>query len=219
MLAAPVAGMVPGIPPTTTPSQASIERARDGLSRQNSITSTRRSRASSPAQATWPHVEQLPPHYQHRQSLSSHHPHQHTHPHQHHHHHPPAVASSPTSSAFAHSRVEDVERNRAELDLAKKENDLLKRRVRELERVLTVRRRTSTSDATPMDPSPSASTTGGGPKADAAVKGTPREKEQEMATGTKAEKDENNEKEKDKDEELAGLEPRGRQSGSPGRTG
>lgn len=127
------------------------------------------------------------------------------------------MALSPTNSAFAPSRIEDVERNRAELDVAKKENDLLKRRVRELERVLTVRRRTSTSDAAPVDPSPSPSTTGGGQKTDVAVKGTPRENEQEISTGAEAEKEKD--KEKDKGEELGGAEPRGRQSSSPGRTG
>lgn len=81
--------VVPGIHATTTPSQASIERAR-GVSRQNSITS-RRSRASSPAQPTLTNLESLPPHYQHRQSLSSHH----QHPYQHH-HHPAPLAHLPS---------------------------------------------------------------------------------------------------------------------------
>lgn len=149
--------VVPVIPSSTTPSQASIERAREGLSRQNSITSTRRSRASSPAQPSWVNLESLPPHYQHRQSLSSYH----QHPYQHHHHPPPATAhqppaSSPTNATFAPSRLEDVEKHKAELEVVMRENEMLRRRIRELERIASSRRRTPSGETAPADPSASA---------------------------------------------------------------
>ncbi|KAI9887961.1 MAG: hypothetical protein M1823_000218 [Watsoniomyces obsoletus] len=136
--------------PITTPSQASIERAREGgvMSRQNSITSTRRSRASSPAHqpSSWaPAVDHHHP-QQPRQAMPS--PHYHVHPYQHHHvpHAPlPLTASSPTSSGFMTARLEETAMHRAEMEAAKRENEALKKRIRELERVMSARRQSSAS--------------------------------------------------------------------------
>ncbi|KAI9830564.1 MAG: hypothetical protein M1826_004590 [Phylliscum demangeonii] len=141
----------------TTPSQASIERARDGIlpiSRQNSMTA-RRSRPSSPGPSlsTPAHVESLPPHYQHRQSLTSGpHPHPHAHPHPHPHavlpaSSPPTLAALTSSSSGSGShttcpttaRYEETALHRAELELALGENEVLKARIRELERLLRSR--------------------------------------------------------------------------------
>lgn len=129
---------------TTTPSQASIERARETVSRQNSITSQRRSGASSPAHPSVSHPDTFPQqhhhHHQphHRQSLSSSH---HT-----------QATTSPTASGFAIPRYEEVAQHRAELEAAKRENELLKRRIRELERVVSARRRSVSEAGDGMGP-------------------------------------------------------------------
>ncbi|KAI9793216.1 MAG: hypothetical protein M1816_000637 [Peltula sp. TS41687] len=122
---------------TTTRSQASIERSAV-ISRQNSVTSRRSPRAASPAQNN---VESLPqPYYQHRPSLSSHHSST-AHP-----QHPHGISSSsPTNSTFsplppttmmAPSRYEETALHRAELEAAMRENEALKKKIRELESVV-----------------------------------------------------------------------------------
>ncbi|KLU81518.1 hypothetical protein MAPG_00605 [Magnaporthiopsis poae ATCC 64411] len=146
------------------PAQAGRPYA-SSLSRQNSTTS-RRSRASSPIQTS--HVVTQP---------HSHHQHYPPHPNHHHHHQPnPAdplpgggyfhraqPGSGPTPSELspglvpATSRYEEVAFYRSELDSAKRENDILRRRIRELERAVRERRASDASRARSESVSTSAS--------------------------------------------------------------
>ncbi|KAI9827864.1 MAG: hypothetical protein M1832_004353 [Thelocarpon impressellum] len=106
------------------PPRPSAERARGSLSRQNSVTSSRRSGASSPAP-----VAQSPHHQEH---FPQHH---HRHSHQSHHALPQEGGpTSPPSTAVA--RHEDAAFQRAELEAVKRENETLRRRIRDLERVV-----------------------------------------------------------------------------------
>jgi hypothetical protein len=133
---------------TTLPSQASTERIRDGVSRQNSMTSSRRSGASSPA---IPFSEPFPQLYQHRPSVSSHHPPSHN---------PLELASSPSvSSTAGTARYPEAAFHRAELDTVQRENETLKRRIRDLERVISNRRQSDASRQRSESMTSAASTT------------------------------------------------------------
>ncbi|KAI9833164.1 MAG: hypothetical protein M1819_003787 [Sarea resinae] len=138
------------IPPGA--SYASSERTREGLSRQNSVASSRRSGRSSPMlSSSLPPDTQYP--YFHPSSRSM--P---THPLQ----SPQGVysaqpAASPermrsassSSSAATTARYEEVAFHRAELETVRHENNILRRRVRELERELTNRRQSAAAARVP----------------------------------------------------------------------
>ncbi|KAI9799630.1 MAG: hypothetical protein M1833_003945 [Piccolia ochrophora] len=137
---------------TTVPSQASAERARDSLSRQHSVTSSRRSGASSPslssAHSSVQPSDNFPLYYHHRPSLSSHQS-QNLPPHSAHSTQASAgtdQALSPPTAGVATARYEETVHHRAELEAVKRENETLRRRIRDLERAVQSRRQ-STSES------------------------------------------------------------------------
>ncbi|CAG8974017.1 hypothetical protein HYALB_00008566 [Hymenoscyphus albidus] len=117
------------------------------LSRQNSMTSSRRSGASSPAplSSSYTHPDHFPHFYQQRPSLTSHqrdpsytnlhasiaHNNENVNPN---------LRSDSITSVPTTGRYEETAFHRHELDSVKRENELLKRRIRELERTLRARR-------------------------------------------------------------------------------
>ncbi|MCJ1368178.1 hypothetical protein MMC16_007319 [Acarospora aff. strigata] len=142
-------------------SQAAAERARETLSRQNSMTSSRRSGTSSPSMSSsLQHADHFLNSYSNRHSISS----------QHSHHqsvqftptHTTTIPDNPrspslSSSAAATARYEEAAYHRSELETVKRENEILRRRIRELERGLSAQRdshadhrRRSTSTTTSM---------------------------------------------------------------------
>ena len=120
---------VSGITPARDPPPV-----RESLSRHDSIASSRRSEASSPSLASSLHQSDhfpslLPP----RHSISIHNP---------------ISTSSVTSHQHSISpittrptRLEEVAHHRSELEVVKRENETLRRRIRDLERTLSNRRR------------------------------------------------------------------------------
>ncbi|KAH0536197.1 hypothetical protein FGG08_006905 [Glutinoglossum americanum] len=118
--------------------QATTDRAREGrLSRQNSFTSSiisdRRSRTSSPVPGLY----------------GGDHQHYRQHSYSHTHAYIPTPSSAPalygsdgilSPSAVATSRYEETAHHRAELESVKRENEALRRRIKELERVISARR-------------------------------------------------------------------------------
>ncbi|KAI9805472.1 MAG: hypothetical protein M1825_000723 [Sarcosagium campestre] len=145
--------------PGTILSQASTERVRGSLSRQNSMTSSRRSGASSPslssAHSSMYQTDHLPANMQHhRQSYSSNHGHGLS-IHSTHYAGSLDPGVSPTSAGSAIARYEEAAHHRSELEVVKRENDALRRRVRDLELLVRSRRqstsetgRSTTSDST-----------------------------------------------------------------------
>lgn len=112
---------------------------RDALSRHNSITSSRRSEASSPSLSSSLHQgDHFPNLLPLRQSSSSQHGHSQS-------AHIQTMGtgnarSSYLPSAVGTSRYEEAAHHRSELDIVKRENESLRRRIRELERSLNSRR-------------------------------------------------------------------------------
>lgn len=114
---------------------------RDALSRHNSITSSRRSEASSPSLSSSLHQgDHFPNLLPHRQSSSSQHGYSQS-------AHIPLQTLSPSNPRPSHlppavgtSRYEEAAHHRSELDIVKRENESLRRRIRELERSLNNRR-------------------------------------------------------------------------------
>lgn len=118
------------------------------LSRQNSITGSRRSGASSPAplssaQSSYQHPDHFPYFYQQRPSIAP--------------HRDPSSGNLATLSSANELRTESVTSvpttgryeetayHRHELEAVKRENEALKRRIRELERTLQARRQSDAS--------------------------------------------------------------------------
>jgi len=117
------------------------------LSRQNSMTGARESRASSPApissaQSSYQQPDHFPHFYQQRPSMSMH-------------REPSNSSTLPTllgtgievgvTSVQTTGRYEETAYHRHELESVKRENDALKRRIRELERTLRARRQSDAS--------------------------------------------------------------------------
>jgi hypothetical protein len=118
------------------------------LSRQNSMTGSRRSGASSPAplssaQSSYQHPDHFPYFYQQRPSIAP--------------HRDPSSGNLATlssgnelrtesvTSVLTTGRYEEMAYHRHELDAVKRENEALKRRIRELERTLRARRQSDAS--------------------------------------------------------------------------
>lgn len=141
---------VSGVAPARDATAASslLSHARESLSRQNSVASSRRSEASSPSlSASMPHGDQLQWTLPHRPSMSqqSHAPNPHL-PQQ-------AIshtnARSPTrATSIVSTRYEEAAYHRSELESVKRENETLKRRIRELEKGLSGRRQSSIGQPT-----------------------------------------------------------------------
>lgn len=117
------------------------------LSRQNSITSSRRSGASSPApissaQGSYQQPDHFPYFYQQRPSMASHRESSSGNI-------PTATEGSrpesATTSVQTTGRYEETAYHRNELDNVKRENEMLKRRIRELEATLRARRQSDAS--------------------------------------------------------------------------
>ncbi|KAL3423629.1 hypothetical protein PVAG01_05376 [Phlyctema vagabunda] len=127
------------------------------MSRQNSMTSSRRSGASSPAplssaQSSYQHPDFFPQLYQQRPGLSQHLSAGHS----------ATLTSNPDPSrsrresltqVSTSGRYEEAAFHRHELDSVKRENEALKRRIRELERTLQVRRQSDASMSRPRSES------------------------------------------------------------------
>ena len=136
---------VSGVAPArdATAAGSLLSHARESLSRHNSHASSRRSEAASPLlAASMPHGDQLQWTLPHRLSMSqqshasSPHFSQQTISH--------VNARSPTRpTSIVSPRYEEAAFHRAELESVKRENELLKRRIRELERGLSDRRQSS----------------------------------------------------------------------------
>lgn len=137
---------VSGVPQArdATAAGSLLSHARESLSRHNSVASSRRSEAPSPSlSASMPHGDQFQWTLPYRPSIS-----QQSHalnPHL------PQPATnhanirSPTqATSIVSTRYEEAARHRSELDSVKRENETLKRRIRELERGLSRRRQSST---------------------------------------------------------------------------
>jgi hypothetical protein len=95
----------------------------------------------------------------------------------------PPTPATLASSVVATSRFEETAYHRAELEAVKKENETLRRRVRELERVLSSRRQASTSSRTRSE---SASTSASVP---AVTVSRTREREKEKEKEKEGEED------------------------------
>ncbi len=168
-----VSGMAPSMNSTLPQgaSQASAERVRDGLSRQNSVaSSSRRSGTSSPSlSSSFQHGGEAFPHFYAGRQHGAHTT------------HPPSSSHGPSSgglatrpeynarspsvsSAAATARYEEVTLHRSELDAVKHENEALRRRIRELERSLRNRQQGDEGGARERSESvsTSASVPGGG---------------------------------------------------------
>lgn len=136
-----VSGITPAREHTNAPttSQAAAERARGSLSRQNSMSSSRRSGTSSPSlSSSLQHPDHFSHFYSNRHSISSQHGAPYPQPAQLTHAHPavsPDVPRSPSTT-----RYEEAAYHRSELEVVKRENETLRRRIRELERGLSARR-------------------------------------------------------------------------------
>jgi len=119
LAASTVSGIAPARDSATATPHAS--QPRESMSRHNSVASSRRSGASSPA-------------FGYRHSSTSQQPIS------------PGNARSPSlNSGAAAARYEETTQHRAELEAVKRENESLKRRIRELERSLNSRRTSSSN--------------------------------------------------------------------------
>jgi hypothetical protein len=141
-----VSGVAPSRDSTTTSSRPSMDMTRETVSRQNSLSSSRPSGTSSPSiSSSLQHGDHFPHLTLQRQSINS---------------HSPLLQSSstvpPTSAAEHHrspsisstaatARYEEAAYHRAELEAVKRENEALRRRIRELERSLQGRRSSDAS--------------------------------------------------------------------------
>jgi hypothetical protein len=141
-----VSGVAPDRSRGTLPRHDSIPQSHS-LSRQNSMTGSRRSGASSPAplssaQSSYQHPEHFPHFYQQRPNLPNREPSSGN---------VPALApqeglrSDSITSVQTTGRYEETAYHRHELDNVKRENEALKRRIRELERTLRERRQSDAS--------------------------------------------------------------------------
>lgn len=132
---------ISGIAPARDVSAPYSSYSRDALSRHNSITSSRRSETSSPSLSSSLHQgDHFPNLFPHRQSSSSQYGHSQP-------AHVPLQTMSPGNvrsshlpSAVGTSRYEEAAHHRSELEIVKRENESLRRRIRELERNLNSRR-------------------------------------------------------------------------------
>jgi len=138
-------GAVTGIAPAREIVHAAPQN-RDSLSRQNSVASSRRSEASSPSlSSSLLHGDHFPSSLPQRQSFVLQHA------------HPsgsnalqlsssPGTARSPSRpQAISSARYEEAALHRSELEAARQENEALRRRVKELERSLSIGRSQSHS--------------------------------------------------------------------------
>ncbi|MCJ1290303.1 hypothetical protein MMC34_001839 [Xylographa carneopallida] len=135
-------GTVSGIIPARDTTLHLSGHSRDSLSRQSSVTSFRRSELPSPSlplpQSQGDHFH---PTQTHRHSSTSQHGYLH-HSHMSTQAITPSDARSPTrTSAVGTARFEEAAFHRSELEAAKHENDMLRRRIRDLERTLSGQRR------------------------------------------------------------------------------
>ncbi|OAX85205.1 hypothetical protein ACJ72_00434 [Emergomyces africanus] len=153
-----IAGGVTSIAPSrereapSSSSRPSLDITRGSLSREASVTSHRQSGNASPllSSSYQPHGEYLSHH--HTSNLNSSHPPSHSYSHSHSHRssltsHPVPIPTSQHSTATVDharsgsmsssvgllSRYEEAAHHRAELEAVKRENDILRRRIRELE--------------------------------------------------------------------------------------
>lgn len=155
-----------GIAPAPDRSRTSLPRHDSytippALSRQNSTTGSRRSGASSPAPlSSAPSSYQHPDHFPH---FYPHQPHQPQRPIPHREPSGGALhASDSVTSVQTTGRYEETAYHRNELEAVKRENDALKRRIRELERTLRVRRQSDASRTRSESVSTTASLSGVG---------------------------------------------------------
>ena len=136
---------VSGIAPArdATAAGSLLSHARESLSRHNSVASSRRSEAPSPSlSASLPHGDQFQWTLPHRPSVSQ--QSQVLNPHLPQQAVSHANARSPTrATSIVSPRYEEAAHHRAELESVKRENETLKRRIRELERGLSGRRQSS----------------------------------------------------------------------------
>ncbi|PGH31353.1 hypothetical protein GX50_05892 [[Emmonsia] crescens] len=151
-----IAGGVTSIAPSrereapSSSSRPSLDITRGSLSREASVASRRRSGNASPSLSSsyQPHGEHLSHH--HTPNPNSPHPPSHSYPHSHRSsltsHPVPIPTSQPSATTADHarsgsissstgmlSRYEEAAQHRAELEAVKRENDMLRRRIRELE--------------------------------------------------------------------------------------
>lgn len=157
-------GVAPDRARGTLPRHDSIPQSQS-LSRQNSMTGSRRSGASSPAPPSG--SEHLPYFYQPRPSIP---------------YREPSggqlggfgdgMRSDSVTSVQTTGRYEETAYHRHELEAVKRENDALKRRIRELERTLRARRQSDASRTRSESVSTTASVSGVG-------RGREREKDEE----------------------------------------
>ncbi len=125
-----------GIAPARDAAALYQSHARESLSRHDSMASSRRSEASSPSLSSslqqGDHFSTL---LSHRQSVSSSQQGQSQHP-----NNAVSARSSYLPSTASTSRFEETAHHRSELEMVKRENESLRRRIRELERYLSSRR-------------------------------------------------------------------------------
>ncbi|KAL8692334.1 MAG: hypothetical protein Q9218_002627 [Villophora microphyllina] len=116
------------------------------LSRQNSTTSSRRSQASSPSlSSSLLQGDHFPNLVSHRHASSSQPPTSSGQSHQHNLTPAASARSSYLHSSAATARYEETAHHRSEMEIVKRENEMLRRRIRELERTLGSRRASSVS--------------------------------------------------------------------------
>jgi len=150
---------ISGITPARDVAGPHLSHARETLSRHNSVTSSRRSEASSPSLSSSLHQGDYFPHLlAHRQSGSSQHGYIASPPNTQRTMSPSSARSSFVPSNVATARYEEATYHRSELEVAKRENEALRKRIRELERTLSTRRgsdagRVSTDSASTRGPS------------------------------------------------------------------
>ena len=126
-----------------------VYSARESLSRHGSVASSRRSEASSPSvSSSLYQTDHFPGTIPLRTPSMSHHPQptaQHQHAPSNTPFHPTIVPGSArtsfTPSAIAIARVEEAAQHRSELEVAKRENEFLRRKIRDLERSLNTQGR------------------------------------------------------------------------------
>ena len=140
------ASTVTGIAPARESMTHVPTQNRDTLSRQNSVASSRRSEASSPPlPSSLVQGDHFPMTLPQRQSFTF----QHGHPSSSNSSQQvssPVHTRSPTQpSAIFSARYEEAALHRSELEAAKQENEVLRRRIKELERSLSTRRRSGLS--------------------------------------------------------------------------
>ncbi|KAK2759338.1 hypothetical protein FQN54_002816 [Arachnomyces sp. PD_36] len=172
-----MSGSVNSIAPSRETGRPSADMPRVNRSRDPSVASTRRSGRSSPSLSS--SLQQHGEHLPHSHSTSHSHSHSHSLSQSYSHSHRPSQTSAPIaipnvanaphhgghgeshsrsaslSSTAATARYEEVAQHRAELAAAKRENDILRRRVRELEASLRERNQSSTGSEVSSSATPS----------------------------------------------------------------